>query len=448
MGTNDHAEKSASTRVVDINEMMEQLHADEVILLVDDEDIVLRTIERQADHLGYSVLTATNGEEALKILESTPCAVVVADQNMPGMQGIELLQAIQKTKPETIRVLATGDAGLDVAIAAVNQGQVFRFLTKPWSLTKLEETLKAAIEQRRVLVENRAFKERIQAQNEQLKAFNHNLECLVEERTAEVREKSERILTLYADLEDSFDAMLQAMVAVTTVGEPKIAQHTQRVREMVVPFTKFLGLHPEQRKTIERAAMIHWIGLLNAPPSLFRVSINDFDVDDRIVWEFHPALGANAIAAIPTLKAVAKVVANYLERPDSKQLRDERRRVACQVLKICSLYQRELVIAKTQKRDTEKVLEMIDVWVQSGELHQGLAKEFMEFTVESPSVILEETSVSLDDLQPGMVFSRPITTGDGVPIVTRDAVVTDDVKVQLAEIMRHKDLNQIWVWSD
>ena len=117
------------------------------VLFVDDEMNVLSAFRRHLRH-DYEVETATSGAEALELCETKgPFAVVVADMNMPGMDGVSLLSEIKQKYPDTIRIMLTGNATQKVAIDAVNEGSIFRFLTKPCPPEILQQVLEAGTRQ-------------------------------------------------------------------------------------------------------------------------------------------------------------------------------------------------------------------------------------------------------------------------------------------------------------
>lgn len=116
------------------------------ILCVDDEIDNVDALERLF-RKKYSVLKATSGTAALKILDENPqVAIVISDQRMPSMTGVEFLEKVQKTHPETLRILLTGYTDIDSVIAAINQGQIYRYLSKPWDSVDLSHTVDQAVE--------------------------------------------------------------------------------------------------------------------------------------------------------------------------------------------------------------------------------------------------------------------------------------------------------------
>lgn len=116
------------------------------VLFVDDDPLILRSLHRLfLDRC--EVLTASSGQEALELLkQSGPVQVAVVDHQMPGMSGVDLLRTLRQTHPDTMRIMLTGRADLPVAADAVNQGQVYRFLTKPVDMAELQQRVEEAME--------------------------------------------------------------------------------------------------------------------------------------------------------------------------------------------------------------------------------------------------------------------------------------------------------------
>ena len=115
------------------------------LLFVDDEERIvnlLRTMFRSE----YQVLTATSGKEALEILAKHRVEVLVSDQRMPGMLGVELLAEARKRSPATMRILLTGYSDLAAIVGSVNDGEVFRFINKPWNHEEIKTIIRAAAE--------------------------------------------------------------------------------------------------------------------------------------------------------------------------------------------------------------------------------------------------------------------------------------------------------------
>ena len=115
------------------------------ILVVDDESANLRALERIFRH-EHRVLTAGSGPEALAILEHHDVALLISDQRMPGMTGIELMQKTVQLRPQMVRILLTGYTDVSILIEAINCGHVYKYVTKPWNNDDLSVTVSRALE--------------------------------------------------------------------------------------------------------------------------------------------------------------------------------------------------------------------------------------------------------------------------------------------------------------
>ncbi len=164
------------------------------VLLVDDEENVLNALIRLRRKENYRILTTPCGEEGLKILRETKVQLVVTDQRMAGMSGIELLLAIRKESPDTIRIMLTGHADPKMAEEAINNGEVYRFLTKPWNDEDLKAAIRQGLKYYDLVEKNKELMELTRRQNQKLKELTHNLERLVEERTRKLKELQKQLV--------------------------------------------------------------------------------------------------------------------------------------------------------------------------------------------------------------------------------------------------------------
>ncbi len=138
------------------------------ILIVEDEEFVRRALERLLMRDGYTVLSAPGAEEALAILEKEEVDIVISDHLMPGMKGLEFLEIVRKRRPETLRIILTGFADTDMVIEAINKGEVYRFLTKPWNDDDLRLTVRLALRHQETERKYRDLLEMLREQEEVL----------------------------------------------------------------------------------------------------------------------------------------------------------------------------------------------------------------------------------------------------------------------------------------
>jgi len=142
-----------------------------LLVVVDDEAEVLRSVH-DLFRLDYRVLTFERGADALVALEQADPHVVLSDQRMPGLSGVELLRQVKQLRPEATRLLFTGYADIKAVIDAINQGSVFRYIAKPWDPDELATVVRQAREHHDLLVERRQLIGELTEANSQLKEAN------------------------------------------------------------------------------------------------------------------------------------------------------------------------------------------------------------------------------------------------------------------------------------
>lgn len=142
------------------------------VLCVDDEINVLSALSRLLRKETYRFLTAGHGAEGLAILEREPVQVVIADQRMPGMTGLEFLKQVKVRYPDTVRVVLSGTADVNVVLDAINHGEVFRFVTKPWNDEELKVTIRQCLSQYELIRDNNNLVELVRAQIRELRRVN------------------------------------------------------------------------------------------------------------------------------------------------------------------------------------------------------------------------------------------------------------------------------------
>lgn len=144
------------------------------VLLVDDEPNVTEALKRALHRGPYMVLTANSARQALEMLEREPVDVIVSDEMMPGMLGSELLSVAYKQYPDTIRILLTGHVNLEVALRAINEGHIYRFLIKPCNELELSVTIRQAIQHKELAEKSRKLLREVKHQHSILRRLEQN----------------------------------------------------------------------------------------------------------------------------------------------------------------------------------------------------------------------------------------------------------------------------------
>ena len=138
------------------------------ILLIDDEENVLNSLKRELRSESFDVLTTSDPQEAIAHAERGDISLIISDHQMPKMTGVELLKEVKHINPHIIRIMLTGKADIDDAVQAINEGEVFRFIRKPWDDIDLKITIRHALMQYDLWTQNQYLMGEVKKQQETL----------------------------------------------------------------------------------------------------------------------------------------------------------------------------------------------------------------------------------------------------------------------------------------
>ena len=181
------------------------------ILIVDDEEIVLAGLRENLRREGYQVVTAPNARVALETAKRQPFAVIMSDDQMPQMTGMEFLSQVKNIQPNATRILITAVLSLDTILDAINNGEIYRLIVKPWLRGELLATVKNAVHRYEMVGGNAALRAEAQATNEQLRQLNHSLELQLARVTEQHRQLTVVNEALAGNLQRSVQLCLQVM---------------------------------------------------------------------------------------------------------------------------------------------------------------------------------------------------------------------------------------------
>jgi response regulator RpfG family c-di-GMP phosphodiesterase len=269
----------------------------ERLLVVDDEAPILHALQRTFEAAGYQVTACADPAEALARLKEKPYQVLSADYMMPGMSGAEFLAQAKMLQPETIRILLTAAHDFSAAVDAINNGEIFRILAKPWNRSELLGTVRQAFDTYALREKNRQLTAIVQSQNAELAALNKGLEKLVEERTTN---------------------LLDGMVAVLDYRDTETQWHSRRVSRFTRRIAETLGVtDAHQLKTIEMGSLLHDIGKIGVRDAVL-LKPGPLDNDEWIEMREHPRLGWALLQRIEFLRDASIIVLQHQERYDGR----------------------------------------------------------------------------------------------------------------------------------
>ncbi|MFZ1684197.1 MAG: response regulator [Candidatus Zixiibacteriota bacterium] len=151
------------------------------VLFVDDEPYILKSLSRLFRGDPVTILTSFSAEEALAVLRAQPVQVLVTDNIMPGMSGVELTKKVKELYPDTMRIILSGQSDIDAVIKAVNEGEAYRFLLKPWIDMDLKATVNIALAHHKLLVDNRRLMAELTEKSELLTSIQKRHPELLDE---------------------------------------------------------------------------------------------------------------------------------------------------------------------------------------------------------------------------------------------------------------------------
>ena len=353
---------------------------EEKILFVDDEPRMLASILRQLSGK-FNVFSARDAEQALGVLsDKGPFAVVVSDYKMPGMDGISLLENIQTLSPETVRMLLTGYADLDNAIRAINDGNIFRFLTKPCETGNLVKALLAGIKQYRL-------------------------------------ERAEKEL-----LGQTLTGSISILTDMLGLLNPEAVGRSSRIRQTALDVAHNLNL--EETWTLETAASLSQLGLVLLSPEALQELYKgrELEGEDKQLYDMHPSIASDLLKKMPRMGRVSEIILLQYKQyngggpPFNRDISGDDLPVEARILKAVL----DLDLAEVQGRDIQKTL---------GEMKKKAGwydPQVMEALFNVTSMQEEQAVLEVDiaDLTEMMVFVDDVVTVNGRLVVPKGQRVT------------------------
>ncbi len=353
----------------------------EKILFVDDEQNVLDGIKRGL-RKKFTIETALGPEPGLEaIARKGPFAVVVSDLRMPGMDGIEFLSRVRKIAKSTVRMMLTGNADLNSALSAVNQGNIFQFLTKPCNDDALSNALNLGIKQYRLITAEREL------------------------------------------LEKTLKGSIKILIEILSLANPEAFGRSSRIKQRVREIVSHLGTKDSWK--IETAAMLSHIGCIILPEQALKKLYKGQKLfgSEREAFETHPMVGSNLICNIPRMHGIAEII-RYQEKhfdgsvspKDSK--RGEEIPLGARILKLV------LDFDTLEAKGVSKQAALKQLKEKSERYDPAILKALEEILKVDQFVTYDVKEVSFRDLNCDMVLGEDVKTKDGLLLVTKGQEVS------------------------
>jgi CheY-like chemotaxis protein len=364
------------------------------LLCVDDEPRVVHGLERHLrEH--YEVLTATSGAQGIdRLAENKDLAIVISDMRMPEMDGAVFLRHVHSVRPNAVRILLTGHADIQAAIKAINQGQIFRFLTKPCPPDELLAVMSEAKRQYELVMAERHL------------------------------------------LQQTLVGSIKALADMMSLTNPEVMGRAVRLKRRVCAVAKELQL--ERRWQVETAALFSQLGSLCLPATTVR-KLAGADPLEELEWRDveNAARAANRlISQVPRLEPVSRLLdlALGLEPPESA---DEAERRPVELLRLAI----DLDSLEFNGGSTEAGLQMLR---QRNAYSEELLAAVERVMVRSRD-LLHPSTVQLTQLRVGMVLDEDLLTRRGVLIAPRGCEVTPSFLEHIRKFVQQIERNSVAV---
>ncbi|MBN2318380.1 MAG: response regulator [Acidobacteria bacterium] len=344
------------------------------VLLVDDDSNVLHSLKRQLRDK-FTVKTAEGPEQAMEEVRSVgPFAVIVSDLRMPGMSGIQFLALAAKECPDSTRIILTGNADLNIAIRAFNEGNIFRFLTKPCHPEELIRTISQGMEKYRLTTAEKEL--------------------------------------LGKTLKGSINMLMELLSVIS----PEVFGLSNRIKRLSVHIASQMGIADYWQ--IETAAMLSQIGYATLPENTVRKMQSGQDLsgeEERIVFS-HPKVAAGLLAHIPRLEEVSRIVACQLKNYDGTGFPKEGAGgdaipLGARILKVV------LDFHTLEDRGCRKAEALDEMKKIPGKYDPSVLKALKDVLDIENEYTARDVSVA--ELMPGMVLSEDLRTAQGLLLIAR-----------------------------
>ena len=404
------------------------------IAIVDDEPIILSAIREtlRAEHL--QTCAFENPLTALEEIKRREFSVIITDQRMPALSGLDLLRQAREIQPDATRVLITAVPNLDTVVSAVNHGEIFRFILKPWLREEFVTTVRNALQRYELICENKRLHSETDSLNARLMELNRSLEQQIEL----VRKQNQQLAQANSALEKNLSTSLELCVRTMETFNPVLGQQARRAHELCQRIANLLELAPAEKRILESSALLYDIGLVAVPREIIHAWQQDphsLTPEEKSLIEQHPILGQELASFDSDLEKVGEIIRAHHERFDGTGYPDRLAREAIPWLA------RLLAVAVAWACSCESDRHAIEkIKMGSGSAFDREAVRVFLKALPMTPLPRHERQVSLSEARPGMVLSRGIYSGDGLLLIPEGQALN---RTYIEQLLNHNRIQPI-----
>jgi len=381
------------------------------IMIVDDEEIILAALQETLRRAGHEAITFVDPLAAAAELKQRQFSVVITDQSMPGLSGLELLAETRKLQPFATRILITAVLSLDTVIEAINKGEIFRFIVKPWLREEFLATVQNAVQRYELICQNAHLQTATQSMNEQLVELNRSLE----QQVKLVAQQNEQLGAMNTALEQNLIRSLELCVHTMQTFYPSLGNQARRVSDICKAMSQLEKLSAEDRRVLESSALLHDIGLVGVQRHIIRKWHEEKEAlssPEKSLIEQHPILGQELAAFSSGLEKVGVVIRAHHENFDGSGYPDQL--VGENIPWLSRLLAVVVAYASSPLTSSEAVEKIKRA---AGSKFDPEAVRVFLRAMSTAHISRKEREVMLGELRPGMVLARGIYTANGLMLI-------------------------------
>ena len=285
-----------------------------ILLCVDDEPAILKSLQRLFVGHPYQLLLAGSGQQALELLQRQKVQIIISDMRMPEMNGAEFLGKAAALQPDCYRILMTGYADLASTVQAINLGKIHRYVQKPWNNQELLSLVDEGLEKFRLLLANKQLTAQVARQNKELKILNHNLEERVIQRTAQLKQTLNHIKGMLKQQEQDHKATKEVLYNIISSNPALSGEFALNVSQTCAALARQLGFEHEQRQQLRQAGLLSELGKLGLPGTLQAIPYYQMTPQERSHYLQHPQYAEEILAPAIHLQAVSEAIGQQYEK--------------------------------------------------------------------------------------------------------------------------------------
>jgi response regulator RpfG family c-di-GMP phosphodiesterase len=411
------------------------------ILCVDDEPNILSALRRLFRGQGYEVLTEESARAGLAVLAARKVDLVISDMRMPGMDGAQFLEQARVLWPDTVRLLLTGNADVGQIVGAVNRGEIYRYITKPWDDHEMTLVVRHALERQALEVDRRRLETLAADQNEQLRELNQSLEAKVASRTEELRKVLDNLVVSNDKLKRNFLTSIQVFSSLIELRGGNLAGHSRRVADLARRLALKLGLDARETQQIFIAGLLHNIGKIGFSDSLLEMAVPRMNGELLGLYRSYPARGEQLLMPLEDLREAATIVRAHQERFDGEGFPDRLAGLdiptGARILALASDYDNLQIGTLSERQLRPEQAAQIVIESRGKRYDPSVVAAFEEVTTgRTPVETTRDQALPVASLRPGMRTTRDLVTREGSLLLSVDHVLTARMIQQIGDYER------------